>query len=355
MSTTTPRPRRARRRFWLILAAVALVLFAGWHWLHTPAMRLQAVTPLDGVIDDGYEPFFFNTHDVLLHKEPVPHNRTMMRLTLIGWDGKPRWRVTVPWPSLLPDKIDRDDFMPWRDLALSPDGHLLAMALPDKKHEVRVLSWRDGRLLGDVHLPWSPGGFYNLQATESGRVWLMQFVGSLRLWAIDGTQIADGAYPAKILGRLSPYGRRYLYSLSPDGTILLGGNPRQRLYDYATVQVIGKRVVVTSRSTGTISGLTPNWYPNGWVVGDNGEILGPNGMIHGPDGWQNYALQYNARPVLQMRSHQTNCVRLFLPPPDHPWEIQLRTAPQISAMCSTDGHIMMTTAMEQPSNLMAML
>jgi len=340
MSTATPRPRRARRRFWLILAAVVLVIFLGWRWLRPSTPRLQAIIPLEDVIDDGSgtrdaKPLFFATHDVLLCNGTTPNDPTRTRLTLTGWDGKPCWRVTAP--------IGCKDFKhinTSRSLALSPDGHVLAMALPDTCG-VRVLSWRDGRLLGDVRLPRQAGSYSTLNVTDSSRIWLMKAANPCRLWAIDGTQVAEGEYRTNMRDVI------YRYFLSPDGTALFGGGTQLGMYEYATLQVIGKRVIATNRSTGKINELAPTWYPDGEVVGKHGELMSPTGLVHGPDGWQLFSARNTNRPMLQMKG---NRLRVFLLPPDHPWELPLHKEQSTESMCSSDGRVVAVSMDEEESS-----
>jgi hypothetical protein len=157
-------------------------------------------------------------------------------ITLLGWDGQPRWTITAP---LRPQMIQRV-YNPTSGhaldeetlISLSRDGHVFALCEPGTKPgTLRVRSWRDGRLLGEARVVFACAASrlcydVTLQVLDSGRLWLYDTCchnGRVRLCAIDGALVQTGQY--RVGGLPSTAGS--FCAVSPNGTGLLCVMDRQ--------------------------------------------------------------------------------------------------------------------------------
>jgi len=238
-------------RWWLTLALAILVL-VGWCWWQLPrTMRLVARVPVDdaGVItglDGGSgEPDYFAAHGMLLRAGSAGVSPASgLRLTLLGWDGVPRWQVDTPLHS--PTELEYNPFnsSPYARVALSPDGKFLAL-VQQQHGKLRVMSWREGKPFGEAEIPWSSQLTllaHRPTVTGDGRIWLadMQAQPGM-LWAIDGKKVASGFLPQSLLPRWGSYA----FLALPGETTFCAQTGFLLLDPVARLQVRGKQVIVT--------------------------------------------------------------------------------------------------------------
>lgn len=180
---------------------------------------------------------------------------------------------------------------------LSPDRHVLALAREtgEMGHEtVHVWSWRDGKLLGEVHFPWIDSPFIGKvipQVTSDGRVWLTSITcdGNLNekatvafyCWSIAGHQIARGYYASTIPVRglcegaeISPDGTRVLVSAPEESAVAY---PIARDVDYAGIRVDKDKVRFTHICNANISGVY-RWNSSNTVLDEKGVLVGPKSV-----------------------------------------------------------------------------
>ena len=152
----------------------------------------HSISPADHIIDGvfGERTFGYKFgRKLLLHRlkldRPAPAT-----LTLLDRENHQVWTARVPVvPSVppIPDRVFNDDDLLMDDQglpALSPDGHVLALAqYQSQRGSMRVWNWRDGDLIGDVQIPYAiktneshlrimPDWNFNLQAQNDGRIWV---------------------------------------------------------------------------------------------------------------------------------------------------------------------------------------
>ncbi len=367
-----------------------MLALIGWSWFTRPAtMRLASCLPLDPETifweDSGFHaaPIFFASHDLLLqidHAAGDPHNSCL--LTLTDCCGVPHWQAALS----IQDKAQKQDhsavntpvlirspyslasalasYISFAEigniwLALSPDGHVLAL-MQREGAVYHVLSWRDGRLLGDVRLrkpiPW-PTAFSDqdnlLQVTDAGRVWLiLSGASGSWLWAIDGSQVACGS-TEEHLANVAPWS-----SLSPDGTMLQTYIETDKLTfanQYSTsnfqhLQVIGHHVQLTGhiarhghRMKNSSDYPLPvwfygekTWFPHGWSSGTEGCQIPPGRFMHEANGWKCHGALPFGMGVLQQ---DPAChLRVATEPPGLPWSVPAPTNAR-PVCCSRDGRM----------------
>jgi len=343
-------------RWWRKVGYLLVPVLVVWWWVAQPK-RFRLVTTI--TIPENSQVLKSDPADLYLRLD-VPD-----KLTLFGWDGKPRWQVPVKAKHLCADKIPDSPDAGTGELAdagyaLSPDGHVLAIALRSSK-QLRVITWRDGRMLGEVHLHLSNRLDQlaycfeaKLQATDSGRVWLFDaqpsatyIHGSSPLIAIDGSHIAYGYYAMSPIPPAETYNN---WELSPDGTKLYCENLLGTL-ELVSLQVHAERIIATCRFATTTS-YPPNfeWQNSEWLTNSDGDgsMLGPNGVVQGAKDY------YFLTPTF--RYSMGNHCQVFLPPPAHPWQVP--TAGIIKAgICSMDGQAALLLEQSAPrkSNMQRML
>ncbi|HEY3415931.1 MAG TPA: hypothetical protein VGM23_03510, partial [Armatimonadota bacterium] len=351
-----------------MLSILFLLVVGGavWWWLAQPErMRLVRTMPLGSgqVLRNWvYEPAFFGVPGGLCLRLDAAEGRSVpATITLLGWDGLPRWRVSTRVdnvryivmsymrPPYYPEGAYAADLSPDRaqQATLSPDGHVFALArLAGGVWQVE--SWRDGHPLGRARLDRPAGGYFPMvQATNGGRLWVYQSRGSIDLLAIDGARVSRGRY----LSGASPW----QLSIAPDGARLLCVVPGA--VEYATLLVRGGRVMATRRYTRQKSDQDYAWLDTMHALGLQGQLLGPDGMIHGPQGWQT-AAPYTFGQVsfaLQQRSaRDTVRVRLYRLPPAQPWVVPLNPQRMING-CHTSTDRGAVVFREQGARLPRML
>jgi hypothetical protein len=222
-----------------------LVGGGAWWWHGRPVtLRLVATLAVSREFDWTMLPLFFGEPGGLYLRVERPAT-----VTLIGWDGQPRWTIHTPVGRRVNQELD------WwlREVnpmiaSLSPDGRLFALARV-RGASLLVNSWRDGRPLGQALVPCLGARHPDilLHVTDSGRVWVCdRATGSTtcRLWAVDGARVAVGGY--HLPQSLSPLRRSNgtLSALSPNGTHLACYHSWGRL-DYLALAVQGDRVRAT--------------------------------------------------------------------------------------------------------------
>lgn len=334
MDDQSPVPIPPRRRFrWLKRLCIVLTLLAlallvtEWVWERcTSTMHRVLRIPLkrgEYLMADIVEPVLFGVPGglCLRREHPSADPNAPSTLTLIGWDGKPRWHVTTVvsnrvydgrWMSihfLIGNSARRNSA-----LTISPDGRALAVA--QKVGQVlQIKSWLDGRPLGEASIPLI--AFLPSQApmtiTNSGRIWLSNYKATdYRAWAIDGKKVASGSY------KVTPEfpNQLYLYQffrLSPDGSALICTGSKS--LDYATVQVQGTHIEIKRRYATNQVGYF-YWIDNQWARGRKGLLAGPNGICKNPvPGTNSMSSLYHTQ--------------VLVPPPGHSWELPVN-APVIS-------------------------
>jgi len=264
-------------------------------------------------------------------------------LALLGWDLRPRWQVRVPIPGKVeilragvPDEGQAT-------LALSPDGHVVALAHRQGKL-VRVWSWRDGCAQGEAHFTWPDNAATTspaVRVTDGGRVWLStnirthNFDIDLRCWAVDGQRTAAGCYTPS-----SPNFNDLVHAeFSPDGTALItssGAETSSAIVDYAAVRVIGSQVVISHIYTDTSVGQTFIWCDNQTAIDTSGKHFGAGREIDG----ENVAPPATEqRPNIgDMIDRQGKHAYVFPLPPRLPWAVPAQAQQYCSSMrCFANG------------------
>ncbi|HEY3415453.1 MAG TPA: hypothetical protein VGM23_01100 [Armatimonadota bacterium] len=327
------------------LIAILLTLFAlGWWCLSQPEqMRLGkciSVNPADLVIDElsasGSSPLFFGSPvGLYLHIDRMANApKAPARLSLIGWDGKPRWQIENFSVNPVLNGIIIDDLFRQNPTiqvaALSPNGRVFTL-LRSTKHGYSITSWSDGQLRGTAHLQGNLSRYTNgagaLQVMNSGRVWLYAGLDIIRcsVWAIDGSQVAHGTYqPSFILTKTSSG----TCTISPDGAHLICANTST--LDYADLQVVGKTIHITRcYSAKSEYANSCQWLDGQYAIGYRANILGPAGVISSPrEAWEKsfstdstgLLVDYASAP-LHRKQHGAYQLRVFLPPPGTSWEV----------------------------------
>jgi len=350
---------RVRKR-WKRIGWVALVVLvlAGWWWWSRPrVLRLEAEIPCDyHIIMVSGRSGFYDQHDLLLRLDRTADDRPAPgTLTLIGWDGKPRWQVSLP---VVPSIEPRDQFnQPGCDdtalgvTALSPNGHWLALARREGG-VVRVWRWRDGQALGTVTLRWPrecATSSYLLHITDTGRVWLVAKGIPCRLWAIDGARVATGSYAHTGSGT-NELCVIWSISLSPDSSVLLchyicsSGSTA----DYVTVGVQGTQVTTRctcARLNDTDHGF--HWLDGQTAIDSSGMCIGPQGKVTRITDWMMANRYTDGGAVVQIRDvNDAVRARVYATAPGRPWEIpadfdfhMASGCPFKDAICSSNGQV----------------
>ncbi|MHB9024332.1 MAG: hypothetical protein ACYC7E_09180 [Armatimonadota bacterium] len=278
---------------WIILLTLAAGWGAwAWHTLRSGTLRLECTVEVSGPTMDYAWPWFGIPGGIYLRKEQTRIDGPVV-YTLIGWDGKPCWTITSP-VNAMPYPGATHSFNGEPTLAdgfalvtPSPDGQVFALAAVDGKI-ITVTSWRNGHLLGQARVPWSPKPEHTgwaLRALDSGRCWLYQAYmpeGSCRLWAIDGARVASGRYTASTAPGLADV----YCAISPSGARLWGHCSRS--LDYVTLTVQGTRVRVERDYTVQTDGDKFSWLDDEHIdichsrineLTPDITLLGPHGIL----------------------------------------------------------------------------
>jgi len=310
MGDSSPARSRPRRRWWWGVALLLVLAIAGWlWWQRTRPMVLVAHVPL------GKGPTRTQITQAGLLVQGAD------TITLIGWDGKERWKVRrVP--------VRLESYSPW---ALSPDGRHLVVARTDGRRVI-LTQWCDGRPAGEVRID-TPARIFKLTATNDGRSWLLKDVRhGCQLWVVTGTHIASGSYTPPVPTQPDiRYG--YYTRLAADGsTVLLG---RFGVDDFLAVDVRGDQVVLTPRySLQGQFAFNCALLPGGWAQLQDGSLYSPTGCVHGPDTWHCQGMNTDTLPMLQ-ESIPGQRVRVF-DPQHSTWEVPCAGMREIGN-CSADG------------------
>ncbi|HEY3417918.1 MAG TPA: hypothetical protein VGM23_13630 [Armatimonadota bacterium] len=330
-----------------------LVGLGGWAWLTRPeTLRLVQTLPLASgeMLKNGHGgPAFFGQPGGLYLRLDVAPTQARVKpetITLIGWDGQPRWRVVTAvdfgLPSKLIDNISyrldftfpevvysaRQDEYGSRAVALSPDGHVFAQA-QIFGNCWQVESWRDGRLLGRARV--SPRARYQpypmIQATNSGRIWVYDRKSSpCKLWAIDGARVSGGHYIPTFSTTCE-----YEHAVSPGGAYLLCDCGVS--LEYVTLQVRNGRVLATRRYILNHLNQQHQWLDDTRALGYAGSLIGPDGLIHDRQGWHGddyHGAGQITRAVQYMIEKDDTRMRIYRLPPEQPWVVPLNPHREIT-------------------------
>lgn len=277
------------------------------------------------------------------------HLQASTTFTLRGWDGKQRWQVSAPGLCQLRGGSGGDFELAENNLiALSPDGHVFTIAKAWKRPS-QIFTWRDGRLLGVANLPsLNPDDLYQLQVTNNGRVWLNTLnENPCELWAIDGTQAIHGIYRPSFTGNqrwsiessLSPGGSRLAFrKFIFDYTFMF----KSQSFDYATVQVKNAKLIVTRRYTARSN--NQGLFYNHWI--DSARVMDETGMTVVDSTGEHKGVkdkcnilpgEHMPAPVFGAPDPQKQILRVYLPPPEHPWLVPCKMHLDGYA-CQAGGH-----------------
>ena len=264
--------RMFRRRRWL-LGALALVLACVGVWWWREAHTTLRVIGHYACYQDAFRwncPRGFvytDTQKALADTLPCP-------LVFRDWEGRVQWRVTLPATGEGSGIVKPDSSELKRAMAISPDGHYLAVAYRQGASVV-VTTWHDGKQSGQVTLPraWFPDARRELAVTDSGRVFLYCDAVATPIFVIEADKvIATGHHRSKLPAIDSVFSSTNWRSVIKDGTLLVSNfylytSRENRCYaEYATLRIIGNRLEVSS------SYLVANEYfflmfPDGRVAG----------------------------------------------------------------------------------------
>ena len=252
---SSPTRRHFGRRWLFLISIIMLILvftiLLNWcQRSRSSNMRLVSRIPFCKKSD--YIVFSSPDAGLMLHKDTPMNNNEPSTISLIGWDEKPRWKATMPIHTL---NFFEDD---WRQLtfgghhaiALSPDGHILALAIGNGK-TVQITLWRDGHFVGNMHivLPSRITSWQTIcvfSASNMGRIWLLaQYKEYCQLWTFDGKIVSSGTYIPSIYNVSN---EDHLCASSPDGTVLLCyTNNDNALIEYNIVQIQGTFVHIINK------------------------------------------------------------------------------------------------------------
>ncbi|MHB9134631.1 MAG: hypothetical protein ACYDBB_26455 [Armatimonadota bacterium] len=334
----TPRfsSRPARRRWWWA-AGLVLVLIGLWWWRTPTKLRVVAHIRMQERVDS--EDDFWSP--LGLYRLTSRYESPLI-ITLFGWDGKPCWTARGPEVSHNPEiRAYRFD--------CSPDGHVVALSLFDRSR-ARVLSWRDGQLLGYAHWPAAISSDAVMQVTNSGRVWIYDAplectpLNVCRVWAVDGRHIAFKRERLPAVRHLVGNG----WSISPDGTLLAGqyggATPGARCF---TLAVRGERVIATPKANLPDFDLY-HIYDGGLVLDVQNDSVLLNGSRCQPRGWEAGILSGTHGAVIHFyRLTQRNDtsphtpVHLFQPANGQQWTIPPSRVDQWPFCATPDGRFVL--------------
>ncbi|HEY3417113.1 MAG TPA: hypothetical protein VGM23_09545, partial [Armatimonadota bacterium] len=228
--------------------------------------------------------FFGESGGLYLRMEdPARHPRGLTTFHCIGWDMQPRWRIATYYDGSFVREVIGPEESHLRStiLSLSPDGRVFALAEADRK-AIRVTSWRNGRLRGQVLLPWpaASAGFYRrMQATNSGRIWIydsaLWTTACCQFWAIDGDKVIGGSYTTSF-----PIGNDLTKcTLSPGGMGLLCYQLVGAYLDYVTLITHGDQVRTVRRYTLSKGGEEVHWLDEESALSPAHTLIGPAGVL----------------------------------------------------------------------------
>lgn len=275
-----PVKRRRILRWLVVLILLVVVGLLAWHRFQQPpefilVTRIARAHPTEceDWVPEG------------LLQQNIPDSKCdPCEITLTGWDGRQRWRITSP-VATLPERPGDHPYWNERTIAVSPDGRTVALLFTDGPY-TRVYAWRNGALYSSVNLPRVPGKpvvlpLYQLSVTDRGYLWVSTpALRTCRLWRIDGKQVASGNYTVPFS---VPKDQQYSNELSPDNSVLLCSEPLpypnpnfspNRQYHYVAIKVHDARIVFDHRYTINQPLLSP--IGDGFFWHDN--------IFYGPDG-----------------------------------------------------------------------
>ncbi len=257
---------------WCLLGMILLI--GGYCWWRIPAkLKIIAMIPGDNINEISHW-----NHIGLCQWNWSKKNGTSSIVTQYGWDGKPVWSVkglsgisNLTW--------HHDEFV------CSSDGHIVVISKFDK-NKIYIMSWRDGKLLGNVTLPREKGmeestgsTLYNLSVTNSGRIWIYKnTMPYCRIMAIDGTHVAIGKL---YIPGLKDDNYAHYWRFSPNEGLMAVKKNKSETY-FFTLQVHDEKVVVTksfSHKDVTIFKLSEG----GLEINKNGDLCRLSGEIIAPE------------------------------------------------------------------------
>jgi len=338
-----------RRYWWWILLGIVLLAVGIWWWRRPAEMHVCA--SIAG--ECNHEDARWTPLGLCRWSWPAqPEGASTV--TLYGWDGKPRW--TVHGPAGICN-------YGWRELELgcSPDGHVVAITILEMGR-VRVMSWRDGRPLGDCYVTLE-SGIYTvsvdvlLRVTNSGRLWLYHtFMPYCPIIAVDGVHVAFGRLSMPRPKSDPPV---YDWELSSDGTTMAvrqdEANPVVR---FCTLAVQGEHVTVAH--TRVCRDATFFSVSNGGLTWDlTGRLHDASGTILNQTGWSSNLLSGTDGTVLELTPkkdrtldpHAAVACRFHHLVSGRQWEIR-SSRPRVTALCGTpDGKYVLTAEQGLPHTL----
>jgi len=275
-------------------------------------------------------------------------------ITLDGWDGKPRWRITTPC-TMLPEPPGNAPWLrPIRAFLHSTDGHMLALVFTDGPH-LRVASWRDGKPRGMVTLPRHPGE-YDMFVGNNGVIWVYTMriphayvmrvpaPPPVDLWRIDGEQLLAGTFPVPPDVRDNYH--RNSYQLATDGSVMVcwrhgaGSNTSIVKSYYIEVKRQGKRMVMTKRfsidrdltAVGNKLAWGSGWYT---TYGKMADVLGER-LKPKPETVCTGDIDRTVLPSAS-KAGRPPCYTQVMPPHGQPWVIKVPNERYVSGTYSPDG------------------
>jgi hypothetical protein len=182
-------------------------------------------------------------HEGFLTAEKDPFTpSTPTTVTCWRWFGTEAWSVALPTAD-----ISGGPQTAWRgrDLSLSPDGHILAVACAGGRR-IRVITWRDGERIGEcaISIPPQPAR-YQVAAVNDGRALLWQAnTPTSPIFLINGAQYQRTVHRSALAAASAGYAR----VITQDGHRLIGYQPYASKDSYrlecANVELVDGRPAV---------------------------------------------------------------------------------------------------------------
>lgn len=349
MQDETPIIPRPRRRFrvpvgGLVTLALAAAVGVVWWW-HTPrTMRL---------VDRQRDPhalYWLTDDGIVMSLAPVSWRAgESTTLALKDWRGRRRWLVTLPAINYTGWALPRGSVASVFPVTRSPDGRVLAAAIP-QKNSLLVATWRNGKPLGictihigpreALHGDWRP----SILARDDGRVFLwLSGMKTSPILVIEGSRvIARGTHTSQLTGT-APL--RYWRRLAPDGTTLLCGLLYQETLtphgEYAALAITGSRVVVTPYPTLRVTHAyadeifsVPWLFTGGSALFEGKLLIRPDGTTITFTDWTSASVTFSVtqgRYLLQRHVNERERHRLYETTTGKVWPIPV-TAEEMDVM-----------------------
>ncbi|MHB9130530.1 MAG: hypothetical protein ACYDBB_05485 [Armatimonadota bacterium] len=252
-----------RRRVWFILLALSVLLIGLWWWRNPRSYRLVGTYPVIFSTPTLTLPCAAAENGFLLHESA---NVFVFR----DWQGNLRWQIQAAAPSYRSWKVPGSQAFSGQDYGrmyhLSRDGHYLAMASVADAN-LRIQMWHDGKLTGDVQVPFSYeaaagskilnspylSSFFDLRALNDGRIYLIlpKHTCCEVIIIQNGRIIASGdcRYQQGFWGGIDFAGH-----VTSDGNILVGSSIRR--IGCQRIKVSGKSILFTTEKKVAVKGYS---------------------------------------------------------------------------------------------------